>query len=103
MEEKYDQLPDSYPNIPVVFAPPEVQLDEFEDFFIDIPTTYNLDTGEATRGKPKGFFHQERVDGAKIHTKLGAVIMWKDHTRRYLVNPNANIMVVEEVPQKITS
>jgi hypothetical protein len=103
VEEKYDQLPDSYPNLLVVFAPPEVQFDEFEDFFIDIPTTYNLDTGEVTRGKPKGFFYQERVDCTKIHTKLGAVIMWKDHTRSYLVNPNANIMIVEELLKKITS
>jgi hypothetical protein len=75
---------------------------EFEDFFIDVPTTHNLGTGEVTREKPKGFFYQERVDGTKIHTKLGAVIMWKNHTRRYLVNPNANIMVVEELLQKIT-
>jgi hypothetical protein len=102
VEEKYDQLPDSYQNMLVVFAPPDVQFDEFEDFFIDVPTTHNLGTGEVTRGKPKGFFYQERVDGTKIHTKLGAVIMWKDHTHRYLVNPNANIMVVEELLQKIT-
>lgn len=103
VEEKYDQLPDSYPNILVVFAPLEVQFDEFEDFFIDIPMTYNLDTGEVTRGKPRGFFYHERVDGTKSHIKLSAVIMWKDHARRYLVNPNANIMVAEEVLQKITS
>ena len=101
VEEKYDQLPDCYPNMLVVFALPEVQFDEFEDFLIDILTTYNLDTGEVTRGKPKGFFYKERVDGTKIHAKLGAVIMWKDHTHRYLMNPN--ITVIEELLQKITS
>jgi hypothetical protein len=103
VEDKYDQLPDCYPNMLVVFAPPEVQFDEFEDFFIDVPTTHNLYTAEVTRGKPKGFFYQERVDGTKIHTKLGAVIMWKDDRRRYILNPYAKSIVSEELLKKITS
>jgi hypothetical protein len=103
VEEKYDQPPDSYPNVLVVFAPPEVQFDEFEDFFIDTPATFNDDTRRVTGGKPNGFFYQERLDGTKIHTKLSAVIMWKDQVRKYLMNPNANITVKEELLQKITS
>jgi len=103
VEEKYAQLPEGYPNILAVIAPPEVQFDEFEDFFIDIPTTHNLDTGQVTRGKPKGFFYQERVDGTKIYTRMSAVVMWKDTVRRYLMNPNADIQVNEELLQKMTS
>jgi hypothetical protein len=102
VEEKYNQLPEGCPNILVVVAPPEVQFDEFEDFFIDIPTTLNLETGEITRGKPKGFFYQERLDGTKIHTKLSAVIMWKDQVRKYLTNSNANIIIPEELLQRIS-
>jgi hypothetical protein len=103
VEEKYDQLPDHYPNILVVIAPAEVQFDEFQDFFIDIPTTFNITTREVTRGKPKGFFYQERTDGTKIHTKLGAVIMWKDRAHRYLMNPTADTMVSEELLKRMTS
>jgi len=103
VEEKYAQLPDGYPNILVVIAPPEVQFDEFEDFFVNIPTTANFDTGEVTHGKPEGFFYCERIDGTKIHTKMTAVVMWKDTVRRYLMNPYANIQVNEELLQRMTS
>jgi hypothetical protein len=103
VEEKCLQLADGYPNILAVIAPPEVQFDEFEDFFINTPTTMNTTTGQVTRGTPDGFFYSERLDGSKIHAKLGAVIMWKDHARRYLMNPNAKFMISEELLKKITS
>jgi hypothetical protein len=103
VQEKYKQLPDSCPNVLVVFAPPEVEFDEFEDFFIDIPATFNPETKGITRGKPNGFFYQEHLDGTKIHTKLGAVIMWKDDRRRYILNPHAKSMVSEEILTKIVS
>lgn len=103
VEEKYLQLARGYPNILAVIAPPEVQFDEFEDFFINIPTTMNITTGLATRGKPEGFFFSERLDGSKIHTKMSAVVMWKDTVRRYLMNPNANLPVNDELPQRMTS
>jgi hypothetical protein len=103
VEEKYAQLPDGYPNILAVIAPPEVQFDEFEDFFINIPTTMNLATRQVTRGKPEGFFYSERIDGSKIHTKMSAVVMWKDTERRYLMNPNADVQVNEELLQKMSS
>jgi hypothetical protein len=89
VEEKYAQLPEDYPNILVVIAPPDVQFDEFEDFFIDNPKN-NL-----------GFFYQERTDGTKINTKLGAVIMWKDWGRSYITNSFATIMVNEDLLKKI--
>jgi hypothetical protein len=103
VEEKYLQLADGYPNILAVIAPPEVQFDEFEDFFINISTTMNTTTGQVTRGRPEGFFYSERLDGTGINTKLGAAVMWKDHARRYLMNPNAKFMVSEELLKKITS
>jgi hypothetical protein len=86
----------------VVFAPPEVEFDEFEDFFIDIPTTFNPETRGVTRAKPNGFFYQERLDGTKIHTKLGAVIMWKDDRRQYILNPYAESVISEELLKKIS-
>lgn len=103
VEEKYAQLPDGYPNILAVIAPPGVHFDEFEDFFINIPTTMNLATRQVTRGKPEGFFYSERIDGSKIHTKMSAVVMWKDAERKYLMNPNAVVQVNEELLQKMTS
>jgi hypothetical protein len=103
VEEKYAQLPEGYPIMLAVIAPPEVQFDEFEDFFINIPTTMNLATRQVMRGKPEGFFYSERIDGSKIHRKMSAVVMWKDTVRRYLMNPNADIQVNEELLQKMTS
>ena len=103
VEEKYLQLAHGYPNILAVIAPPEVQFDEFEDFFINIPTTMNITTGLVTRGKPEGFFFSERLDGSKIHTKMSAVVMWKDTVRRYIMNPNANLPVNDELLQRMTS
>lgn len=89
VEEKYAQLPEGYPDILVVIAAADVHFYEFEDFFIDIP-----------RNK-SGFFYQERTDGTKIHTKLGAVIMWKDQGRRYIKNPYANIKVNDDLHNRI--
>jgi hypothetical protein len=91
VEEKYAQLPEGYPDILVVIAAADVHFDEFEDFFIDIP-----------RNK-SGFFYQEHTDSTKIHTKLGAVIMWKDQGRRYIKNPYANITINEDLLNRITA
>lgn len=89
VEGKYLQLPEGYPNMLVVVPGADVQFDEFEDVFIDNP-----------RNK-LGFFYQERVDGTHIHTKLGAVIMWKDWCRGYIKNPYADIMIDEDLLKKI--
>jgi len=83
--------------------PPEIQFDEFEDLFIDIPTTVYLETGEVTRDSHQGVFYQERVDGGKVYAKISVVIMWKDHVRRYLLNPNAEFRTSEQLLQKMTS
>jgi len=103
VEEKYAQLPDGYPNILVVVSPPEIQFDEFEDLFIDVSTTIYVETGEIMHGSPKGLFYQERVDGRKIYAKISAAVMWKDHVRRYLLNPSAEYAVSEQLLQKVTS
>jgi len=103
VEEKYDQLPDGFPNILVVIAAADVEFDEFEDFFIDGRETMNIETGERTIGNPEGYFYQERTDGTSIHTKLGAVIMWKDHARRYLMNPYASLPFSDALLKRITS
>jgi len=39
VEEKYVQLPEGYRNILILLAAADVQFDEFQDFFIDIPVT----------------------------------------------------------------
>jgi len=103
VEEKYSQLAHGYPNILAVIAPPEVQFDEFEDFFINIPTTMNIGTGLITHEEPKGFFFSERLDGSKIHTKMSAEEMWKDNVRRCRKNPNANLQVNDQLLQRMTS
>jgi hypothetical protein len=103
VEEKYGQLPEDYPNILVVIAAADVQFDEFEDFFIGGRETLNIETGERTIGNLDGFFYDERIDGRRIHTKLGAVIMWKDHERKYLMNPNASIPFSDALLNRITS
>ena len=101
--EKYPQLPDGYANIIVIIAPPEVQFDEFEDLFIDIATTVNITTGEITKGKPKGLFYQESIDGAKLYAKMSATVMWKDHERKYLLNQNAQLPISERLLKRIVS
>jgi tellurite resistance-related uncharacterized protein len=101
VEEKYEQLPSGYANILVVVAPADVQFDEFEDFFINVPTTVDTTTMQVTHGRPQGFFYSERTDGSMIHTKVSAVIMWKDYVRRYIINPSAYVRVSEDVLARI--
>ena len=101
VEGKYAQLAEGYPDILAVIAGADCQFDEFEDFFIDTPVIFDITTGVEERGAPRGFFYHERTDSTKINTKLGAVIMWKDQGRRYIRNPYADIMINEDLLNRI--
>ena len=62
---------------------PRAGVQEFEDFFINIPTTITT-TGLITHGKPEGSFLSDRLDSARIHTKMSTEVIGKNNVHRCL-------------------
>ncbi len=62
---------------------PRAGFREPEDSFINIPTTMITTTGRVTHGKPEGSL-SDRLDSARVHTKMSAEVIGKDNVHRCL-------------------